>query len=103
MGAPLHGSIPLRKASALASGAQVLCNLQLDTDEEAIHTAGRPRRPQAPDARPPGGVLVVAALSAVSGAIMGMVFGGYLTLAAAVVLSLAVGLAVGMWIGGLGR
>lgn len=63
-------------------------------------TASRPHLPpaEAPEARPPGGVLMVAVLSAVSGAIMGCLFGGYCTIAAAIFITLPVGIAVGIWV-----
>lgn len=51
--------------------------------------------------RPPGGILIVAALSALSGAIMGLAFGGYLTVAIATLIALPLGIAIGIWMRGL--
>lgn len=49
----------------------------------------------------PGGILIVAVLSGLSGAIMGLVFGGYLTAALAVLVSVPMGIAIGVWSGRL--
>lgn len=56
-------------------------------------TEGRGKSPTTP----PGGILVLALLSGLSGAIAGIAVAGYLTVAFAAVASLAVGLAVGIW------
>lgn len=57
----------------------------------------RPPGPETRQAQPPGGLLLLAILSALSGAIMGLVFGGYLTVAFTLFLALPVGIALGIW------
>ncbi|MDI4664445.1 hypothetical protein K9U40_08925 [Xanthobacter autotrophicus] len=94
------GSIIRRDGDRFPPDLPVVANLRLDTEPERVRITRRPG-PDAPDSRPPGSVLVVAALSAVSGAVMGLVFGGHLTVATAVLISVPVGVAVGMWVRGL--
>lgn len=103
MSAHLHGFLPDGKTSPFAPGPEGLFNLQFDADDEAANATRGFRRPPGQNTRPPGGaVLVVAALSAASGAMMGMVFAGYLTLAAVLVASLVAGIAIGFWVARLG-
>jgi hypothetical protein len=47
---------------------------------------------------PPGGILIVALLSGVFGAVVGLILGGYLTIAFAVFVSLTLGLTLGIWV-----
>lgn len=59
-----------------------------------------PARP--PDAgarqdRPPGGILLLALMSGLSGAVMGLLFGGYLTVALTLFLALPLGVGIGIW------
>lgn len=54
-------------------------------------------KPDVPQVRPPGGILLVAIVSALSGAIMGCVFGGFLTVALAIFLAVPLGVALGIW------
>ena len=56
-----------------------------------------PPDPRASPVRPPGGILLVAVMSAISGAIMGCVFGGFLTVALTIFLAVPLGVAVGLW------
>ena len=51
---------------------------------------------------PPGGILVVATVSGLSGAVMGLLFGGYLTASLAILIGSTLGVAVGVWARGLG-
>lgn len=80
--------------------ASVLENVRHPVERDALGPARRPDAP--PQARPPGGILIVAILSAISGAIMGFVFGGYISLALAILITLPLGIAIGMWARGLG-
>lgn len=98
--AHLTGSIVQRDGRGFPPDLQVLANLRSDTEFKRAQQARRPE-PEAPDSRPPGSVLIVAALSAISGAVMGLVFGGHLTIATAVLVSVPIGVAVGMWVRGL--
>ncbi|MFG1288578.1 hypothetical protein [Xanthobacter versatilis] len=100
MNAHLTGLIVHRDGRGFPPDLQVLANLRLDTELKRERLARRPE-PDAPDSRPPGSVLIVAALSAISGAVMGLVFGGHFTIATAVLVSVPVGVAVGMWVRGL--
>lgn len=74
---------------------QVLANLGFDGDRDGKQRNPMHRGAESP-VTPPGGILIVALLSGVSGAIAGLVFGGYLTIAIAVFVSLTLGLAVGI-------
>lgn len=94
------GAIVQRDARGLSSGLQVFANLRLDKDLKHVRQARRPDS-DAPDSRPPGSVLIVAALSAISGAVMGLIFGGHFTIATAVLVAVPIGVAVGMWVRGL--
>ena len=49
------------------------------------------------------GALVLASCSGVSGAVMGLIFGGHIFVAAAVLVSIAIGVAIGIWAGSLIR
>ena len=100
MNAYLPGSTFQRDGTGIPADLPAFANLRLDTDEVRARLARRPA-PEAPDSRPPGSVLIVAALSAVSGAVMGLVFGGHLSAATAVLVSVPIGVAVGMWVRGL--
>jgi len=100
--AHLTGLILQRDRRSFPSGVQILENLRLDTELKRERLTQRPE-PEAPDSRPPGSVLIVAALSAISGAVMGLVFGGHFTIATAVLVCIPIGVAVGMWVGRLER
>lgn len=102
MGAPVFGFGGAGSGSAFAPLSEGHCNLRLDADDEAANASPGSLRPRGRDARPPGSVLVVAALSAASGAVMGMVFAGYITMAGVLAASLVVGIAIGLWIARLG-
>ncbi|MFG1360392.1 hypothetical protein [Xanthobacter pseudotagetidis] len=75
---------------------QILANLGFQGDKDGEQRSPMHRGAASP-VTPPGGILIVALLSGVSGAIAGLVFGGYLTIAIAVFVSLTLGLAVGIW------
>lgn len=75
---------------------QVLANIGLRGDKKEERRNPMQGGAESP-LTPPGGILIVALLSGVSGAIMGLIFGGYLTLAIAVFVSLTLGLALGLW------
>lgn len=78
----------------------LLPNIELPGD----NAGPKQREPQSHEemqAPRPGGILIVAILSGLSGAIMGLIFGGYLTAALAVLVSVPIGIAVGAWGGGL--
>lgn len=46
----------------------------------------------------PGGILIVSVLSGLSGAVMGLLFGGYLTAALATLIATPLGIAIGIWV-----
>lgn len=100
MNAYLTGLIVQRDGRSLPPDLQVLANLRLDKELKDARQARKPES-EAPDSRPPGSVLIVAALSAISGAVMGLVFGGHLSVATAVLVAVPIGVAVGMWVRGL--
>lgn len=81
---------------SIAPALLPLRNLPFKSEDEAPSRQRKP--PEAPLARPPGGVLMVAVLSAVSGAVMGLLLGGYLSIAAAVFATLPAGIVVGIWV-----
>ncbi|MFG1345122.1 hypothetical protein V5F59_09535 [Xanthobacter autotrophicus DSM 431] len=76
----------------------MLENVRHPVEEEVVKPSPKPEQPYA---RPPGGILIVAILSAVSGAIMGFVFAGYLSLALTMLAATSLGIAIGMWVRGL--
>lgn len=100
MNAILTGSVAQRDGRGFPPDLQILANLRMDTELKRERQIRRPE-PEAPDSRPPGSVLIVAALSAISGAVMGLVFGGHFTIATAVLVCVPIGVAVGMWVRGL--
>lgn len=57
----------------------------------------RPPNARARQDRPPGGILLLALMSGLSGAVMGLLFGGYLTVALTLFLALPLGVGIGIW------
>jgi hypothetical protein len=75
---------------------QPLANLGFRNDKDDERRKPVNGRAESP-LKPPGGILIVALLSGVSGAIMGLLFGGHVTIAIAALVSLTLGLALGLW------
>lgn len=75
-------------------------NLKFTPGSEPERDADLDTEPGAHAPRP-GGILIVALLSGLSGAIMGLMFGGYLTAALAMMISAPLGVGIGLWIRGL--
>lgn len=66
-------------------------------ERQRTEPSQRSTGPDLNQVRPPGGILLVAIVSAISGAIMGCLFGGFLTVALTMFLSVPLGIAVGLW------
>lgn len=93
-GLAVHGG--MSGSLAYEAAPPPLANLQVDHGAPEP-SAVPPSAPEVPQARPPGGVLVVAVLSAASGAVMGLALGGHLGIAATLLIGVSLGVAVGVW------
>lgn len=81
---------------AFAPAAPALANMRPDPGTPNPFPA-RPPETDARQGRPPGGILLLALMSGLSGAVMGLLLGGYLTVALTLFLAVPLGVAIGIW------
>lgn len=87
---------------AVPSAGRPLANLPFKDDETSternnLDPDGKAKAP------PPGGILIVATVSGLSGAVMGLLLGGYVTTSLGVLIGSSLGIAVGIWASRLGN